>query len=1413
MTQCQFIGSRKISAILNLIILCSIFTNCRFMPRRRHYYTNGNCTSQSQLNSVVPKLNLAAQTPFHEQIAFLYRGENAPQFNIKKEALHQESLAIISGRVLDFNATPRCGIPISVVGNLNLGTTYSREDGTFDLVVNGGGAIVIQAIAADALPIHRTIQVAQHSYASVGDLIQLPRNAPIGSLDLSAESEAQLLEAPPTSDKDGKRQLALTIPKGTSAKAIMPDGTEVPISGGALRVTEFTVGDRGPDSMPASIPPTSGYTYAVELSLDEAESKGASDVKFDKSLHAYVDNFLNFPVGSKVPAGYYDRKKGGWTASNDGLVISILDIKEELAVLDVAGNKKPADQNTLNKLNISPDELKQIATNKKIGQTFWRIPVKHFSAWDFNWPYGPPDGAKPPKGPEDDKNDPEKPNCEQGSTIECETQTLGEHVVVGGTPYSLHYRSNRAQGGMRKSLNVPVIDKDVPPGLLHAKVSVEIAGQVTEQKFEPKPNQNFHFEWDGRDRFGRPVIGTFLAHGTTTFTYKGQYYAVRDEFEKSFAQPLKREQNLGLTGDTTEIIRGREALTVDMVKKWDRPMGGIDSKSIGLGGWTLSDHHTYDLTTQTLYEGTGNIVRVNQLSKALRRVAGAGTAGYSGDNSDARVSQLTKPKAVAFHPDGSLYIADTFNHIVRRIGLDGKISTIAGTGKRGFSGDGDLAKNATFDEVEGIAFDADGRLYIADVGNRRVRMIDLDQKISTIAGRGRGGCQSEGLPATLANFSDIRGIAISPVGEIIIADSGCHKVLRISKSGFVERLAGSGIGDSSGDGGSAALASLNRPDSLAVDREGNVLISEYEGARIRRVDRSGIISTLAGTDRSGEMGDGGEAIKATLNAPNGIAIGPDGTVFIADTGNKRIRAISPQGIITTVAGGGDKILPAISAALSARINYPHGLAVNPKTGALAVAAMDDNAIYIVSGANLSSSAEQLTVPNQDGTVLYAFDSRGKHLNTCSAMSGAIIRNFTYDDEGYLESITDDSNRTTKIERNSDHQPASIVAPDGKKSLVVLSVSGYLSEFTDASGAKTNFEYQIVQNIENGLLVRVLHPNGADKKYEFDNRGKLVKAGTGLGGIKSLARTNRTDGFDITFSSAMGRNTLYGTTQQPNGTLIRTVKNANGLATLVEKSPSGSTLTTLPDGTIQLTEAMPDETFGNMISQIGAFSITTPGKIKYALSKKIETKANIDPFAPKSTLETVSYSDNSKAYTIEMDAAARTRVRTSAEGFKSTEKYDDKGRLIFSSFHGLAPFKISYDSAGRVAQTEFGPDGCAPGPECRVTTYGYTDNNTISNAFIADSSGNKTSFQFDAMSRMTEFKLPGMGLFAKFGYDLMGYLTKVTTPLGNVHSMTHSLLETLASYEPPSTPGATGGNFKFDVDGDGLLASTEVSGGR
>jgi uncharacterized protein (TIGR03437 family) len=323
-------------------------------------------------------------------------------------------------------------------------------------------------------------------------------------------------------------------------------------------------------------------------------------------------------------------------------------------------------------------------------------------------------------------------------------------------------------------------------------------------------------------------------------------------------------------------------------------------------------------------------------AQQISTVAGNGTQGYAGDGGPATQAEINGAVDVATDLYGNLYIADQNNNRVRKVDSKGTMTTFAGTGTPGFSGDGGPATQAALNYVPGVCTDSAGDVFVSDLSNYRIRKVATSGIITTVAGNGVQGSSGDGGPATQASMYIPIRCAVDSANNLYITDQSGHKIRKVTPAGTISTVAGTGagagphsIGSYSGDGGLATAANLNNPTAVTVDSGGNIYFSDQYNQRIRKVDTNGIITTIAGTGTAGYSGDGGPATAAMLNYPGGLTVDQNGDIYVADDNNYSIRKIS-KGVITTVAGNGAQGYSGDGGpATQAEFNGQFGVALDP----------------------------------------------------------------------------------------------------------------------------------------------------------------------------------------------------------------------------------------------------------------------------------------------------------------------------------------------------------------------------------------------------------------------------------------------------------------------------------------------------
>ncbi|HEX4232631.1 MAG TPA: SMP-30/gluconolactonase/LRE family protein [Bryobacteraceae bacterium] len=430
-------------------------------------------------------------------------------------------------------------------------------------------------------------------------------------------------------------------------------------------------------------------------------------------------------------------------------------------------------------------------------------------------------------------------------------------------------------------------------------------------------------------------------------------------------------------------------------------------------------------------------------SGVLLRVAGSvAVPGYAGDLGPATSAMLSDPEGLAVDLAGNLYLADTGNNCVRRVYPNGTIVTIAGTGAYGYAGDGAAATSATLANPAGIAVDTAGNVYVADSGNHAIRKISASGIITTLAGNGVPGYSGDGGAAVNAELDNPTGVAVDSSRNVYVADMYNCVIREITASEEIVTFAGNRIPGYLGDGSQATTAELAYPTDVAVDGSGNVYIADSQNSVIRKVSTAGVIGTVAGNGTAGYAGDSGSATLGELNFPSGIAVTSSGTLYIADSGNSRVRQVTSSGTISTVAGNG-----AYAGSGNAALVNPAGVALD-SAGNLYIADEGTNTIRKLSPAG--------TISTIGGTAVYGYSGDGA---AATAAKFAYPAGIAVDTSGNVYVVDSYNSRVRKIATNG---LVTTVAGNGRQ--------GYSGNGSAATSAELNFPQGIAVDSAGNLFI-------------------------------------------------------------------------------------------------------------------------------------------------------------------------------------------------------------------------------------------------------------------------------------------------------------------------------------------------------
>jgi RHS repeat-associated protein len=1330
--------------------------------------------------TVAPKLDPAINTSFLTSTAFLYSGNNPIQTGVSPGAITEQRAAALRGRIIDRDGSPISGVQVTIHDHPELGQTLSRADGWFDLALNGGGSVVVQFNKSGLLSAQRRIDIAWNQHVVLPELVLIPLDNAVTEVNLSA-SGLKVMRGNQVTDNSGTRRATLLIPEGVTAQMVMADGSTQVLNMMHIRATEYTVGDLGPETMPAELPPTSGYTYALEYTADEALTAGATRVVFSQPLFHYVEDFIGFTVGGAVPAGYYDRQQARWIPSENGRVIQILQIANGHADLDTDGDGVVDDNATLAALGVTDAERIELANLYNSGQKLWRVPVPHFTPWDYNWLILQPPASDVPKPALADPWVPwnqEEESCnEQGSSIiECQNLVLREVVPISGTPVALHYRSDRVRGNVAAyTIDVPVTQANAPASLKSVTLGIGVAGKYSSWSWEASTEDlggiSQHFEWDGVDVFGRALpAGTYSALITIQYSYDGFYMEVPNDVPLAF---LKSPSNVWLG-----LVRDRSGET-RVVKEYTVNLYSTDIKDrVNYGGWTLNLNHTYDPQSQVLEMGNGKRRTIGGFNgNLLTPVVGTGQRGYEGDGGPANEALLDVPHALATSADGSLYITDTGNNVVRRVDSEGVISTV-------------FAQAPLFglQSPRGIAIGDDGSLYISEYGGDRIRRKTPDGLVTVFAGTGPGpfgSCTSGGDDGLAINAQICRpaGLSFGPDGSLYVAETGSHRIRRIAPDGMITTVAGGGNNQVEWDGILATEAQLSGVNDVAVAPDGTLYLTDQNHYRLRKVTSDGVITTVAGTGVMGHNGDGGVATEAEIGSPFAVDVDRNGRVFFSTINgiNRWVRQVDQNGIISTLAGGGN--VEGETWARRAQLDAPVDLIV-AQDGSVLILERDQHQIVRVAPNKLEVANENILVPSDDASEYFQFNSEGRHLVTYDGLTHEVIYSFTYDDAGYLVAVNDVDGNITTIERSADESLLAIVGSFGDRTALTVNAEGYLSSIINPAGEATQLTYA-----DKGLLVQYTDALGLAYNYTYDNQGRLVSTEDPVGATKELVRIVLDQTTRVTKTSGEGLETIYEVEHANDGKKYLRNTSPDGIITTTEVGSDGIKTTLYGDGSEVISHLEADPIWGMTAPMIDSLTISTPGGLSLTLENSRSVTLN-DPLDPTSiAFQTDTLSINGHVTTIEYDRSTGKITTTTPEGRQTVRTIDAAGRTLNLQIADLAVGSTSYDNLGRMVESSFGENALT-----RKYSYEYDTAGILSE--ITDPLSRVLTLQHDSVGRVTLLSFSD-GRQAELAYDKMGKLTAVTPPSRPAHIFEYNDVGLLKTYTPPGSEGST--LYQYNLD--------------
>lgn len=1349
--------------------------------------------------------------------------------------------AVIRGRVTaldNMGAVTTPQVAVTIKDRPLFGTALSGDKGEYAIVVEGGGDLVVQFTLAGHITAERHAKTLWHEYTILDDVALVAR-----ATTSTVHQGASAVNYQPAwgdvrglgaggigdMDKDAPRKGLLLFPPLVSS----PD---LPAGDFHVSITEVTAFTAGAAAMPASLPASSGYTYAMELAVAGHEN---ARVNWSAPISYYVENFLGIADGQTVPVGFYDTGKSAWQATPSGRVISITGIaadgKATLAGIAYQGSGVTDDNAMISdaervaladayRLEVCGGTPSCSIGNGATAKGLWRVRLQHFTTYDCNWAGlaagagAPPEGKKPTPRPPVNACKIEK----KGSIIECQNLVLGERVPIAGTPYSLEYRSSRTELA-NTTIDIPITDSRpfsptfVEP--LRIDVDIDVAGRrVRLVKSAPfTQDQTLTWTWDRKDAFGHYVEGAARATVSIRYVHRAILGATVDFGALATGAVVSgNRENRELSLDRTTVVT----------------IGAPSAKPLGLGGWQLDAHGIYDPVARTFYKGDGNAV--DTVTSAERVVGGGAASSVSPDGAPANGSTMQDPQAIAVAPDGTVYWGDSTTRGVRAVGASGLIESIGGTSCAApWPASGLLsvpAADACIDIAGSVAIAPDGEVFAADRTYHRI--IGIKNGVARlVAGRKSGvpGDVVDGQLAADGPLRDVGALTIDLEGRLLFAararSSGNYWIMTVTPDGHVKRIAGLPDGTVACPAQDTALKAtticFGAIQGLAVDPSGRILVMDSTAKRMRAVGPDGVVSVLLGP---GTNERGGFSALATKTHGYGNVGFFKGSIYYLDGTHAQLRAIRSDSRVDEIAGVfvGD---------LQTQIEQ--GLTTHPlRTGlgqAEAMAIGPAGEIYFAGNyagvtpvrAHITKVADAFTSQVVDGSQLHELDFSGRHAATRSRLRQTVLRSFTYDADGALASVTDANNQTLAISYDGGTGHRVLVAPDGKTTTLAFDANGYLAKVTSPDGTE-----RLITMDDKGQLTRFGKNGDGDPAkahhFEYDARGLLTTdlSPDGEGVPQKLSASSDIPRRVVTHVTAQGRITKFVVDRAPtpaSGQVGASEKRTNivvtgtagntelSLSTEQEDFGSNGRVSTSPDGSRSRV------TFGSdpKLGSAGQFATKTVSETMPTggADNRTTTTVHTRTIAPDDSEQVDITTVNGAAWQSKFTRATWTNEKKTPLNRITTTVLD-------SAIDRVASMQVPPDPSVPVTLAGVTYAYVAtPGPArgkvesitvgSRVVSFAYDANGYLQTTTAPDGKTLEVDTR-DTMGRVTKMTLPG-GRVVTQAYDAMGNVLSVVPPSLASHEMTYSPSgNLLASYIAPDLGGAAPRTTSYGYDRDGFL---------
>lgn len=1306
-------------------------------------------------------------TGFAESIEFLYKGDNPVIRDLDEGAIDPENVSALRMRVLDRDGEPLAGVRYRVASQDRLGYTFSRDDGVADLVANSARRVTVRAERPGFLPVDRSIELAPHVIQRVDDIVMTPVDEVVTQIDEAGGVATSTTQR----DDSGERTLSLFVPDGTVATVQLADGQQVDLETFSVRLTEYTVGDPGPQAMPAILPDNTAYTYAAELSVVEADEVGAIATTFNQPLYTYNDNFLDFPTGESVPSGFYNRQTHRWEARENGVVL-----QRTAGGFDVSGSGD-ATSEELEELGISSAEVDAMKSLFDVGNSFWRVPIRHFSPYDYNWPITLPDGAVPPEDiPQPNPID-DAPCNESGSIIECQNQTMMKTIGVPGTQHVLTYRSDR-QLGRNNMIDVALTPNGVPLNVEKVHVRLYIGGEKIEREYDAVEGLRFSYVWDRTDAYGRTVPHTMR-----------YFLSVGYEYEPLYGGAPVGSATFGGGGSGQTLAPGIEnTILWSLTEGW---FGALDARHyLNMGGWAFGPQFVYDDTLRTLYppdapERRGELRRFG----ATAATTFEGAIVEVGDTLDlggllgvdsilvyaAHQHAFVGANDVLYYVTGANAVTPQNYGVILRQEESGILTHYAGAppieedrsdpdcgveANCGNGGDPKLArlvgKNWAIEPGAGSDTRPDV-FYVVD--GRCVRRVA--DTVEPFAGE----CGYESLEQDWdTRFPDASTIAVGPDG-VYVADRA--RVVRVIPSTndfeIVAGCAASLCARTYVQGAPAVGTQLTIDDItftsdgvLHISSERNLIAvkdGSFTAPLLPAEPDRGLFHPSAGPDGSVDyyvQHDSLYGFSGQLRRYH------DGEVYVI--GGTNVPAPDNELPFEPIQDGhpaDDVRLPMFGKTAAMR----DGTVV-----LVGVQRLDDFGTIrpvvarIRSTSGPAADSRQRAIPSPDARHLYNFDDAGRITSVDRTVDGRSRVDFEYQAEG-VTALVDAYGQRTEIERDASGKPTAIVGPFGHRTELTTNDAGYLTQVDLPDGTTLSATYDA-----GGLMTEWTSGAGDVSSYQYGPDGRLTEALDPEGDWKRLTTQDHV----TTLETSTGRTQEF-TRGRQNGAARQVLTDAAGRQTEHVRLPNGHSMLT-PDGTLYETSHAPHPRFGKQSAYVSEQSVTTPsGLTRTALRNLNMTMDEDDPSKVATVTEETTI--NGPTTVRHFDAATRTVTTTSPMGRTTTTVVHENGRPTSIQVGDLTPQVTTYDDLGRVTEISHGEMGLTVGYEGAMPQW------------VEDVNGDRITFIRDAHDRPVQAQLPN-GHTIALSYDDAGRAENLTSAAGSTFQHRYNGRSQLSAFEMP-----------------------------